>query len=102
MFLKLDGYHLPDRSLTNISFIEGTPTVMFGGMAREDEGRGIALKLKDLASKTSISYEAVDDVGVHSSGRCRIVNLKVETVSTIPRIIVFSGELVLPLLRVQS
>lgn len=102
MFLRLDGYHLPDRSITNITFVEGTPTVVFGGMAREDEGRGIALKLKSLASKTRIPYEAVDEMGVHSVGVCRIVNLKVELVSTIPRIVIFSGELVLPILRIES
>ena len=102
MFLRIADYHVPDRSLTIITFIEGTPTVVFGGMAREDEGKAIAMKLKALASKGTLRYEAIDPMGVHTTGVGRLANLKIETVSTIPRVVLFSGEIVLPHLRIQS
>ena len=74
----------------------------FTGMGRENEGKEIALKLKSVAAKGTVRYEAVDQLGVHSAGVCRLVNLKVEVLSTIPRMILFSGELVLPVLRIDT
>jgi len=92
---------VPERSLTSVNFVEGTPTVTFTGMAREDEGRVIALKLKSVAMKGTARYEAVDQMGVHGVGVCSLVNLKVETLSTIPRMVIFSGELILPAVRIN-
>ena len=99
--MKVGGFVIPERSLTSINFIEGTPTVTFSGMAREYEGREIALRLKNVAAKGAARYEVVDQTGVHGAGVCKLVNLRIETLSTIPRLILFSGELVLPSLRID-
>jgi hypothetical protein len=71
-------------------------------MARENEGREIALKLKSVSGQGTARFEAVDQMGVHGTGVCRLVNLRIEILSTIPRMVLFSGELVLPAVRTDS
>ena len=94
--LKLAEYEIPSHTLTNIFFVVGTPTLTFSGMAREKEGAEIMRVLNRLVEETAIAYEAVDVSGNHSSGQCTIINLKFEEITTRPRIILFTGELVQP------
>jgi len=63
-------------------------------MAREEEGAEIMRVLNRLVEETAIAYEAVDVSGNSSSSQCTIMNLKFEQITTRPRIILFTGELV--------
>jgi hypothetical protein len=94
--LKLSGYEIPSHALTSIFFVVGTPTLAFNGMAQEKEGAEIMMVLNRLVEEASIAYEAVDASGNRSSGQCTITNLKFDEMTTRPRMILFSGELVQP------
>jgi hypothetical protein len=94
--LRLGKYVIPEHTLTSIFFVVGTPTVTFTGMARDEEGSGIIRMLNRLVEENLISYEAVDETGAHSTGTCTILNLKFEEITTKPRLILYSGELVQP------
>ena len=97
MRLRIGEYEIPEEALTNITFIEGTPTVIFSGMAQEGQGMRIVSMLRKLGSKRSaIRYEAFDQLGVRSAGLCNIANLKFEEITTKPHLVIFSGELVAP------
>ena len=97
MRLRVGEYEFPEESLTNVTFIEGTSTVIFSGMAEERQGMRIVSLLRKLASKRSaIKYEAFDQLGIRSTGICNIANLKFEEITTKPHLVIFSGELVAP------
>jgi len=97
MRLRIEEYEIPEHTLTNISLIPGTPTVTFIGMAQDQQGIQIMNRLRKLEKKaTAIHYEAVDLMGIRSTGVCRIDNLKFEEVTTTPLMIIFSGELIHP------
>ena len=97
MRLRVGEYEIPEEALTNVTFIAGTSTVIFSGMAQESQGMRIVSMLRRLASKRSaIRYEAFDQLGVRSAGLCNIANLKFEEITTKPHLVVFSGELVAP------
>jgi hypothetical protein len=97
MRLRIGEYEISEKALTNITFIEGTSTVIFSGMAQESEGMRIVSMLRKLGSKrTAVRYEAFDQLGVRSAGLCNIANLKFEEITTRPHLVIFSGELVAP------
>ena len=102
MRLRIGGYLIPERVLTSVSFIEGTPTVTFAGMAMEDDGRVIESKLRKLVWTNALQYDVVDQMGIHGAGVCSLANLKFETLSTSPKMVIFSGELILPSLNIES
>ena len=52
--------------------------------------------LKGLAAAGTVGYELVDSLGVGATGVCTLVNLKFERVTSTPKMIIFSGELVEP------
>jgi hypothetical protein len=94
--LKLDEYEFPQKTLTSIFFIVGTSTVAFTGLAPDEQGEEIMRVLNRLVEKSSISFEAVDAAGSRSRGNCTILNLKFEEITTRPKLILYSGELVEP------
>ena len=96
MRLRLADFEVPPDTLTNIFFVVGTPTLTFSGMAREEEGDRIMRVLNRLVEQALITYEAVDAMGNRASGNCTIMNLKFEEITTFPKLIIFSGELVQP------
>jgi hypothetical protein len=97
MRLRIGEYEIPEETLTNITLIEGTSTVIFSGMAQQGQGMRIVSMLRKLRSKrTVIRYEAFDQLGVRSAGLCSIANLRFEEITTKPRLVIFSGELVAP------
>jgi hypothetical protein len=97
MRLRIAEYEIPEEALTNITFIEGTSTVIFSGMAQESQGARIVSMLRKLGTRrTAIRYEAFDQLGVRSAGLCNIANLKFEEITTKPHLVIFSGELVAP------
>jgi len=102
MHLRIGGFLIPERALTSVSVIEGTPTVTFSGMATEHEGRVIELKLRKMVWTNALRYDVVDQMGIHGAGVCSLANLKFETLSTSPKMVIFSGELVLPNLDIES
>jgi hypothetical protein len=97
MRLRIEEFEIPRNTLTNVSFIEGTPTATFTGMAQEKQGIQIMNILRRLEKQAAaVHYEAMDRMGVRSTGTCRLTNLKFEEVTTAPLLIIFSGELVEP------
>jgi hypothetical protein len=97
MRLRIGEYEIPERTLTNVDLIVGTSTVVFSGMAQEEEAKEILPKLRELAAELApISYEAIDVMGTRSTGVCSLINLKLEEVTTTPSLVIFSGELVYP------
>ena len=97
MRLRVGEYEIPEEALTNVTFIEGTSTVIFSGMAQESQGMRIVSMLRRLGSRRgAVKYEAFDQLGVRSAGLCNIANLKFEEITTKPLLVIFSGELVAP------
>ena len=95
MRLRIDEYEVPEHTLTSINLIPGTPTVIFSGMAQDQQGMEIMNRLRRFEKKaTAIHYEAIDLMGIRSTGVCRIDNLRFEEVTTTPLLIIFSGELI--------
>lgn len=94
--LKLGAFEIPQLTLTSVFFVAGTTTVTFTGLARDEEGSKIIKVLNRLVEEDSISFEAIDATGGRSTGKCTILNLKFEEITTSPRLILYSGELVQP------
>jgi hypothetical protein len=93
--LRIGNYEIPKHTLTSVFFIVGTSSVTFSGVARGEEGTEIMRMLRRLA-KQSVSYEATDLNGTRSTGIGTISNLKFEEITTTPRLVIYSGELVEP------
>ena len=93
MRLKIGDSEIPESTLTSVVSVLGTPTVTFSGVAKGDEGSDLIRILKQSARKDSISFEAVDVTGTSSAGTCKLFNLKCEEVTTRPRLVIYSGEL---------
>ncbi len=97
MRLRIGEYEIPEHTLSDVDFILGTSTVTFSGMAQENDAKEILPKLRQLSVEPeALSYEAIDPMGVRSTGLCNLVNLRLEEVTTNPPMVVFSGELVHP------
>jgi hypothetical protein len=70
---KLGDYEIPAHTLDNVSFVVGTPNLTFTRIASIQEATRIMNRLKLLADEQSIRYEAVDSMGIHVAGVCRIL-----------------------------
>ena len=93
MQLKIGDYEIPERFLRYV-VLYGAAPVSFGGVLFGDEGLQTKEKLRRLALMKAISYEAVDNNGVHTTGWCDVKNLKFDE-NTKPTT-KFFGELVRP------
>ena len=95
MRLRIGKYDIPEHTLTNVTFTLGTSAVTFSGIAREDEAREIVPKLRELAMQVNrMRYQAVDNMGLHSTGLGNLINLRLEEITSDPNVVIFSGEVV--------
>jgi len=95
MRLRIGKYDIPEHTLTNVTFTLGTSTVTFSGIAHEDEARMIVPKLRELTMQVNrMSYEAVDNIGLQTTGLGNLINLRLEEITSDPNVIIFSGEVV--------
>jgi len=92
--LKIGKYEIPQNTLTSVVSVFGTPTVNFSGMVHGGQGPEIVRELEKSAKENTVPFEITDVAGNHSSGKCRLFNLKIEEITTSPRLIIYSGELI--------
>jgi hypothetical protein len=43
--LRIGEYEIPEHTLTNVNLVAGTPTMIFSGLAQEDEAKEIVPRL---------------------------------------------------------
>jgi hypothetical protein len=79
--LKIGDLEVPEHLIQYVVFSTGSVPVSFSIVATEEDGKKMEERLKQLESQRALAFCAIAQ-GTELSGRCNILNLKVEADSS--------------------